>query len=96
MFFGQAAERDYSEVYLPLATDTQVQDKFSFYHVLDDEDCAKKFDVNPKNGFLLFRKFEESPVQFKDSFAQAKLRSFMLDNSVPTLIEFNDEYAEAV
>ena len=44
----------------------------------------------------MFRKFEERTIVFKDSLSVTKMRSFMIDNSLPTLIEFNDEYAEAV
>jgi protein disulfide-isomerase A1 len=45
---------------------------------------------------VLFRKFDESPVVFADKIESAALNVFAQTESVPTLIDFSEDYIEPI
>jgi hypothetical protein len=45
---------------------------------------------------VLFRKFDEPTVVFDQAFDVTTLKNFVDDNSVPTLIDFSDDYVDAI
>jgi hypothetical protein len=44
----------------------------------------------------LFRKFDESPLIYSGEWKSSDVASFLSTSSVPTLIEFSEEYIEPI
>lgn len=70
-------------------------DKFKFYHV-NSKECANKHGVTAYPGLALFRNFEEKVLPYSGSFETAPIVDFLLTGSVPTLIEFSEDYIEPI
>lgn len=94
-FFGDAGSATFSEDYLSVANHPSVGEKFSFYH-MNDEACAKSYGAQPQGGFVLFRNFDESPVVYSGSTSSSAVIDWMNAQSVPTLIDFGDDYIEPI
>ncbi len=94
-YFGDLSAREYSEVYLSAAENPSVGDKFLFYHSTDKE-CAASFGASSTPAIVLFRKFDVSPVVFSGAWESQEISNWMQGQSVPTLIEFSEEYIEPI
>jgi protein disulfide-isomerase A1 len=70
-------------------------DKVTFVH-LDDTVLAKELTGKDQPAAVLFRKFDQPTVVFNGEFKKETLKEFLDANSVPTLIEFSDEYVDAI
>lgn len=94
-YFGEFSGKEYETVYSEVANHASVSEKFTFLH-LKDKDCATKFGVSTLPGFVLFRQFDESPLVYTGSVETTPIVDFMLKSSVPTLIDFNEDYIEPI
>lgn len=94
-YFGDISAREYSEVFIQTADHPSVGDKFQFYHTTDKE-CAASYGASSTPAVLLFRKFDESPVVYSGEWESQALVNWMQTQSVPTLIEFSEEYIEPI
>jgi protein disulfide-isomerase A1 len=68
-------------------------DAFSFYHAAGE--CAAAHNAQ-SHGVSIFRSFDESPVHFNGEHNQAALGDWMETASIPTLIEFSEDYIEPI
>ena len=94
-FFGDAGSSAFSEDYLSVANNPSVSEKFSFFH-MNDEACAKSYGTSGNGGIVLFRKFDESPVVYSGALSASAIIDWIQAQSVPTLIDFSDEYIEPI
>jgi protein disulfide-isomerase A1 len=69
-------------------------DKRTFIHTSDSEAATKHGVTAPK--VVLFRKFDEPKVVHDGSFEARDISKFVEEHSVPTLINFSDEYIEPI
>ena len=56
-FFGETASREYTEIFLDVAQNPSVGEKYQFFN-LNDKECAASFGANNLPALVLFRKFE--------------------------------------
>lgn len=94
-FFGENSSKEFTEAFLNAANDESVGEKYAFVHSSDKE-CAASFGANTLPAVVLFRKFDESPLVFSESLQTATLVNWLSQSSVPTLIEFSEEYIEPI
>lgn len=94
-YFGDLDAREFKEVYMDAANNPTVGDKFSFYH-LNDKECAAKHGASSTPALVLFRKFDESPVVYSGSWESTPMIDWMVAQSVPTVIDFSEEYIEPI
>lgn len=90
VFFGDSSSDEFKTFEKAAGLD----DKRAFFHTAD-ADAAKTHEVEGTK-VVLFRSFDEPKVTFEGDFETAALTKFVEDNSVPTLIEFSDEYIEPI
>lgn len=95
VFFGDTSSSEYKNVFLKAAIDPKVSEKFNFYHSSDKE-CATSFGAKDLPAFVLFRKFDESPLVFNDNVEVASLTGWMSKSGVPTVIEFSEDFIEPI
>jgi hypothetical protein len=95
VFFGDSSTKDFIHTFLQTADNTQVSEKFQFFHINDDA-CAKKFGAQSTPAVALFRKFDVSPIFFEGTLVTENLVQWMKTSMVPTLIEFTEEYIEPI
>jgi protein disulfide-isomerase A1 len=93
-YFGDVSGREFTEVHKGVATNPSVGEKFNFYH-LNDKDCAASFGA-PVPGLVLFRQFDVPTVVYSGNWEVTPVVDFMLAQSVPTLIEFSEDYIEPI
>lgn len=48
------------------------------------------------SGLILFRQFDESPLIYSGAFELAAIVDWMVKSSVPTLIEFSEDFIEPI
>lgn len=95
-YFGETEVREYSEVFLDVAQNPAVAEKWSFYH-LNDKECASSFGANSQPALVLFRKFDENTVVYSGkSFESTPIVEWLQASSVPTLISFSEDYIEPI
>lgn len=94
-YFGDVEAREYKEVFLEVAQNPSVSEKFQFFH-LNDKECAASYGVNSQPGLVLFRKFDNSPVVYSGSWESTPVVDWMTALSVPTLIDFSEDYIEPI
>ncbi len=94
-FFGEPSSREYTEVFLNVAQNPTVAEKFQFYLVTDKE-CASQNGAQATPGLVLFRKFDSPKVAFSGNFETTPVIDFLLAQSVPILIEFSEDYIEPI
>ena len=94
-YFGDNGAREFKEVFLEAAQNPSVGDKFTFVHS-NDEAAAKSYGATKLPAVVLFRKFDESPLVFSGNWETTPLVDFMVSSSVPTLIDFSDDYIEPI
>ena len=91
VFFGDASSDDFKAFEKAASRD----DKRTFFHTADAE-SATAHDVKAP-GVALFRPFDEPVVHFEGKTTDdAKITEFIEAQSVPTLIEFSDEFIEPI
>lgn len=94
-YFGDTSLSHFSEVFNAASNDQSVADKFSFFH-LNDEECAKSFGLITTPGFVLFRKFEEPINVYEGEMTSKSLISWISRSSFPLVVVFNESYIEPV
>ena len=93
-YFGDAASKEFTEVFVDVAQNPTVSEKFQFYN-LNDKDCATRYGA-PFPGVVLFRKFDNSPLIYTGSLESTPIVDWMTASSIPTLIEFSEDYIEPI
>jgi protein disulfide-isomerase A1 len=63
---------------------------------LNDKECAASYGANTLPAIVLFRKFDESPLVFSGNFDTTPIVDWLVGSSVPTLIEFSEDYIEPI
>jgi len=63
---------------------------------INDKECAAKHGVSGAEGLVLFRKFDNSPLVYSDALDQNSIVNWLTASSVPTLMEFSEEYIEPI
>ena len=94
-FFGDAGSREYSEEWIALANSPSLSEKFAYFH-LNDEACAKSYGASAQPAVVLFRTFDESPIVYSGTISNSAVSEWMTGASVPTLIDFSDDYIEPI
>ncbi len=94
VYFGDLSAREYSEVFLGVASNPAVNEKFSFYHNTD-KSCAATHGASFP-GLVLLRQFDTPKVAYTGNQEVSPVVEFMLAQSVPTLIEFSEDYIEPI
>ena len=69
-------------------------DKFSYRHVFDDSVSAPEGLTRP--GVAVYRNFDEPIVVHTGDFSSKSLSEFVVTSSIPTLVEFSDEFIEPI
>lgn len=95
VFFGDLNSAEYTQTFLEAANNAAVSEKFSFFHT-SETSCAEKFGAKSTPAVVLFRKFDESPLAFSGTLSSGAVVSWMQDSSVPTLIDFSEDYIEPI
>ena len=90
VFFGSAEGDEFAAFEKAASQD----DKRSFYYT-SDEESAKAHGVTAP-GIALFRPFDEPKVDFEGEILTNNIASYVSDNSIPTVIDFTDEYIEPI
>jgi protein disulfide-isomerase A1 len=73
---------------------TQSFDDMVFHHVLD-ADLAAEYGVDGV-GVVLFKQFDEGRNDFEGEFTVDAVKKFVEDNSVPTIMKFDDKAAKLI
>lgn len=89
VYFG-AQEGPMFDSYMSAA---KTDDKFIFYHAHGD--CAAHWGAT-NNSVSVMRTFDASPVHYAGEATHEGITAFMEKNSVPTLIEFSEDYIEPI
>jgi len=90
VFFGEEGSDEF-KTFEQLAS---LDDKNSFNHVFDASVNAPEGLTRP--GVAVFRKFDEPIVVHDGEFTREALAEFIVNTSIPTLIEFSDEFIEPI
>ena len=94
-YFGDTSMSQLSEMFNAASNDQSVADKFSFFH-LNDEECAKSFGLTATPGIVLFRKFEDPTIVYEGEMTSKNLISWISRSQFPLVILFNETYIEPV
>lgn len=95
-FFGETESREYSEVFLDVAQNPAVSDKYQFFH-LNDKECAQSFGASNSPALVIFRKFDDPTVVFGGaSWESTPIVDWLQASSVPTLITFSEDFIEPI
>lgn len=95
-FFGETESKEYSEVFLDVANNGAVSEKYQFFHV-NDRECAASFGASSVPAVVLFRKFDEPTVVFSGaSFESQAIVDWLQTSSVPTIITFGEDFIEPI
>jgi protein disulfide-isomerase A1 len=90
VYFGEAS----GDAFKAFETAAGLDDKRAFV-TCDDAAAASKHGAST-GSVVLFRHFDEPKVTFDGKIDAKALAVFIDDNSVPTLIEFSDDYIEPI
>ena len=66
-----------------------------FFHV-SDADCWKTWNPSQIPAILLFRNFDQSPVEFTRNWNVHHIGEWIEHQQVPTVIEFSEDYIEPI
>lgn len=94
-YFGDLSAREYTEVFLGVAGNPSVNEKFQFFHT-DDKECAASYGASSTPALVLFRQFDTPTVVYSGNQETTPVVDWMLTSSVPTLIEFSEDYIEPI
>lgn len=96
-YFGDLEGNDY-EAFMVVSRHPMVSDSFEFYHT-NDKECAAGYGSSAP-GLALIRTFDDSPLSYAatdgEPMAVSDILAFATGNSVPTLIDFSEDYIEAI
>ena len=88
-FFGDASSTEFKE----FQSAADADDKSTYVHAGSD---VKLPEGAKTPGVVVFRKFDEPTVVHGGALTQAEISSFVSKSSVPSLIEFADQYIEPI
>jgi protein disulfide-isomerase A1 len=88
-FFGDASSNEFKEFQKTADAD----DKSSYVHAGADAELPSGAS---RPGVVVFRKFDEPYVVFSGKFTNEEIQEFVSKSSVPSLIEFSDQYIEPI
>ena len=88
-FYGDAASNEFKEFQKVADAD----DKSTYVHANAD---AALPEGAKRPGVVVFRKFDEPFVVFSGDFTHDAIHDFVSKSSVPSLIEFSDQYIEPI
>ena len=91
VFFGDSESDEFKAFQGAASAD----DKNAFFNT-NDEVAAKNQKVEKTPALVLFRKFDEPRVVFDGEFTKKAIAEWIAPNTVPTLIEFGDDYIEPI
>jgi hypothetical protein len=76
---------------------SSLSDKVLFFH-LTDKECATSYGADSTPAVLIFRKFDNSdkPLVFNGNWETEPLVDWITASSLPTLIDFSEEYVDSV
>ena len=87
--------REYTEVFQGVAQNPSVNEKFQFFHT-EDKECAAAHGASSTPALVLFRQFDTPTVVYQGNWETTPVVDFLLGSSVPTLIEFSEDYIEPI
>jgi protein disulfide-isomerase A1 len=82
-------------IYKEVAANGAVNEKFQFFH-LNDKECAGSHGAEGPHSLVLFRQFDTSPLVYSGNWEVTPIVDWMLASSVPTVIEFSEDYIEPI
>jgi protein disulfide-isomerase A1 len=94
-YFGDDTTSKEHKTYLEVASHGSVAEKFHFVHILDKE-CSSKHGASAHPSVVIFRQFDQSPLHFDGKWETQHIVDWMVSSSVPTLIEFSEDYIEPI
>ena len=94
-YFGETASREYAEIFLDVAQNPSVGEKYQFFH-LNDKECAASFGANNLPALVLFRKFDEHNLVYSGNWESSPIVDWLQASSVPTLITFSEDFIEPI
>lgn len=94
-FFGDLESAQFKETYLLVAGNPTVSEKFVFVHT-SDKACASSNGADTTPALVVFRKFDTPTVTYHGNFEVAPIVEFLENTSVPTLIDFSEDYIEPI
>jgi len=96
-YFGGFDGHDF-EAFMAASKQPAISDDFQFFHTADKE-CAAAYGTAAP-GLALIRTFDDSPLSYVatdgEPLAVSDILAFATGNSVPTLIEFSEDYIEPI
>jgi protein disulfide-isomerase A1 len=95
VYFGDLTAKDHSQVYTDVTQHGSVSEKFQFFHI-NDKECAATHGASSTPALVLFRQFDESPLTYSGNWETTPIVDWLLAQSVPTLIEFSEDYIEPI
>lgn len=95
VYFGETSSPKYTEAFLKVADGSSVSENFIFFHI-DNKECAVAHGASDLPALGLFRKFDESPLFYKGSWESPQIVEWAQGLSVPTVIEFSEEFIEPI
>lgn len=93
-YFGENDDKKFTEIFQEVAQHSSISEKYQFVH-LNDKDCASSYGASIPS-VVLFRKFDESPLVFSGNWETTPIVDWLVTGSVPTLIEFSEDYIEPI
>jgi hypothetical protein len=94
-YFGDLESKDFKETFIGASGNPAVSEKYVFVHSTD-KDCAKTHGADTLPSLVVFRKFDTPTVVYKGNCEVAPVVEFLETTSVPTLIEFSEDYIELI
>ena len=95
VYYGETSSPKYSETFIKVAEGSAVSENFIFFHI-DNKECAVALGASDLPALGLFRKFDESPIFYKGSWEAPQVIEWAQALSVPTVIEFSEEFIEPI
>ena len=94
-YIGDTSAKEFSEVFLEVAQNGAVSEKYQFFHV-NDASCAGNFGASGSPALILFRKFDTPTVVYSGSWESTPVVDWLQASSVPTLITFGEDFIEPI
>lgn len=94
-YFGEFEAREYSEIFLDVAQNPAVSEKYQFFH-LNDKECAASFGASNYPALVVFRKFDDNTVVYTGNWEATPVVDWLQASSVPTLITFSEDFIEPI
>lgn len=67
-YIGDLGSRDFSTVFMSVAENPNIGEKYQFFHTSDFEGCGGVYGSDQPT-VVLFRKFDESPIVYKGAIS---------------------------